>query len=103
MFILRRITSESNESNTSLGKHYSFVSRETNNENFYRTYSAYLGDDPDKVTDEFKKSVENEVFAFIISDDGSNLIPLWEKSFYYVMMSDGKTFTNLTYKPNHII
>ena len=99
MFILRRITSENNESNTCLGSIYHLTVKNSQTDEFFRSYKAYLGLDPDEIaTEDFKKNLENDVYAFITHDLGKEIIPLFKKSQYYVMVGDGKTFSNLTFK-----
>lgn len=95
MFILRRITSEWNEINTCLGEQYQFIPKNTNSYEFYRTYKVHLTQDPDEeITQEFKKSVENDVYGFLVY--GKEVMPLFANSQYYIMVGDGKTFANLT-------
>jgi len=95
MFILRRVTSEDREVNTCLGKSYILVLKNDNKEEFYRAYKAYLKEDPDQISEEFKNSVENDVFGFIVYENGSEFEVLYKKSFYYVMTESGKTFARL--------
>ena len=89
MFILRRMTSESNQVNTCLGTIYNLVEREKNPNEFYRTYAVYLGEDPDTLgrDEDFKKSVENDVYGFISCDSGKEIMPLFKQSHYYIMLS----------------
>lgn len=98
MFILRRMTSESNQVNTCLGTIYNLVEREKNPQEFYRTYAVYIGEDPDNVSEELKKSLENDVYGFISYDLGKEIMPLFRPSHYYIMLSDGKTFSNISFR-----
>jgi len=86
MLVLRRITSENLEINTALGDEYVLVLRERNKKDF----------------EKFTKSWSNEdlfeVYGLISFNDGSSIMPLYKKSNYYIMSSDGKTFDNLTEK-----
>jgi hypothetical protein len=86
MFILRRITSENIEINTCLGDYYVFVSRERNVDEFKRTVKLWSEDDTE------------DVYAVVTYNDGSNIMPLYKKSHYYVMASDGRTFANISEK-----
>lgn len=98
MFILRKITSKSNQVNVCLGVSYNLVEKESNANEFYRTYAAYLGNDPDEITEDFKKSVENDVYGFISHNLGKEIIPLFKSSSHYIMLSDGKTFSNVSFR-----
>jgi hypothetical protein len=86
MFILRRITSESIEINTCLGDYYVFVSRERNVDEFNRTVKLWSEDDTE------------DVYAVVTYNDGFDIMPLYKKSHYYVMASDGRTFANISEK-----
>lgn len=86
MFILRRIISEGVESNTCLGIDYVFVLREKSPKEFKRTTEQW---EPDDV---------KEVYGLVTFDDGAAIMPLYEESQYYIMTSDGKTFSNITKK-----
>jgi len=91
MFILRRVTSEGNEVNTVLGSTYNKFDKEMNSDEFNKTFDIYY---PDGYPD------WEEIYAFLVHEKGSQLIPLFRKSNYYVMMSDGKTFDNVSYYKN---
>jgi hypothetical protein len=86
MFILRRITSEKIEINTCLGDYYVLVSRERNVDEFKRTVKLWSEDDTE------------DVYAIVTYNDGSDIMPLYKKSHYYVMASDGRTFANISEK-----
>ena len=89
MFILRRITSESIEINTCLGKDYVLVLRERNEQEFNRTAEVAEWKDA-KIID--------EIYGFITFNDGADVVPLYLKSKYFVMASDGQTFSNISFK-----
>jgi hypothetical protein len=87
MFALRRITSENNEVNVSLGNAYNYVRKIENKAEYERVLNAWLlglarGDE--------------DIYGFITHNNGQDIIPLYKKSVYFVMMSDGKTFANIT-------
>jgi hypothetical protein len=86
MFILRRITSENIEINTCIGNYYVFVSRERNTDEFKRTIKLWSEDDTE------------DIYALITYDDGESIMPLYKKSYYYIMASDGRTFSNISFK-----
>lgn len=87
MFILRRITSESKEVNTVIGKTYNVIYPDRNKEDFEETLKIMHWEEKPE-----------DVYAFIIYDNGSTILALYKKSTYFMMCSDGKTFANLTYK-----
>jgi hypothetical protein len=86
MFILRRITSENIEINTCLGIDYVLISREKNLEEFKKTTELWTEED------------SKEVYGLVTYDEGESIMPLYKKSQYYVMIGDGKTFSNITDK-----
>lgn len=99
MFVLRRITGESNECNTCLGESYTYVAKERNESEFYRTYQVHLGNDADtEVTQSLMDSLEDKIYAFVVSENGKEVIPLYRPSSYFIMTSNGKTFDNLTFR-----
>lgn len=84
MFILRRITSQGLEANTCLGIEYVLVLKERNDDEF-REFTKLWNDDDLK-----------EVYGIISFEDGASIMPLYKKSAYYIMMSDGQTFTRVS-------
>ncbi len=86
MFILRRITSENVESNTSLGKNYILIDAEKNPDDYQKSLKSLIWSD------------DKELYGFISHDNGTKLIPLYKKSTYFIMASNGQTFSNITYK-----
>lgn len=85
MFILRRITSENVERNTVLGESYLLINAERNQKDFNESL-------------EIMKCEKEDVYGFISCNEGSKLIPLFKKSTYFIMMSNGQTFSNITQK-----
>lgn len=88
MFILRRITSENVEINTSLDDEYVLVTKQRNPKEFQETAGLL----------KFDKGMDKDVYGFVTFNDGENIMPLYEKSTYYIMASDGKTFANISFK-----
>lgn len=86
MFILRRISSKDLQANTCLGLEYVLVLKEENNEEFKERTKLWDEDDL------------KDVYGIIAFEDGSLIMPLYLKSSYYVMTSDGKTFANVSKK-----
>jgi len=86
MFILRRFTSEGFESNSVIGESYNPVYKETNLDEFNRTQEL------------MKFSEIDQIFCFMVYKNGSEILPLYKKSNYYMMTESGKTFANLTFR-----
>ena len=86
MFILRRITNQKLEINTSLGIEYVFVSKEKNEDEF--NFRVKLWGSADLI----------DVYGLICFEDSESIIPLYVDSSYYIMTSDGKTFANISKK-----
>jgi hypothetical protein len=89
MFILRRIADEKLEINTALGIEYVLVLREENKDEF--DFRVELWDDA---------KLDN-VYGLVCFEDSESIIPLYRDSSYYVMTSDGKTFSNISEKKHH--
>ena len=91
MYTLRRITSESIEINTCVGLEYTLILKERNEVEFQKTSKLMKWDEAKMIS---------EIYGFIShsNNNGCGIIPLYKKSNYFVMMSDGKTFSNITYK-----
>lgn len=89
MFILRRITSESIEINDCLGVSYIMILKERNRAEFENTAKNMGWDDAD---------MTRYMYGFIVYDNGSKTIPLYQESLYFIMASDGKTIANISNK-----
>ena len=89
MFILRRITRELNEINTCLDIEYVLTLKEINTEEFEKTLKSLHWDD---------EVSSKGVYGFVTFHNGESVMPLYEKSNYFIMSSDGKTFANITKK-----
>jgi hypothetical protein len=87
MFILRRITPEGNEANTCIGNSYLIVRKVENKEEYERTLNAWLLG---------LKRDDDDVYGFVISNNRQDIAPLYKKSVYFVMMSNGQTFANIS-------
>jgi len=89
MFILRRITSESNEINEIIGSTYHLILRERQPKEFKEALK------------EFSYPDDNEFMYGVIlywENNSHRIMPLYKKSHYFIMTESGKTFSNLTYK-----
>lgn len=86
MFILRRITSEGYESNQVLGDEYSLIEKFHSEK--YKDALEAIGQQPN----------EEEIYCLLIHNRGSDIIPLYRKSTYYIMTSNGQTFKNISFR-----
>lgn len=97
-YTLRRISSQGVQMNFELGNSYTVVSRfeayEWFKEDFKRIYDKEHVADNDPASDEDTKIV----YAFVGSQGGIDVYPLFRGQQAYIMTSEGKTFSNLTIK-----
>lgn len=89
-FILRTHSKQTGvQTNVALGNSYTLVNSEWAVEEFKRTNDSW-------------KAAElhepGELYAYILTEDGSDVVPLFKRCFNYVMTGDGKTFANVTFK-----
>jgi hypothetical protein len=100
MFILRRISGDGVEMNFELGQTYTIVERFFAYESFEREFERFFNRphvaDMDPTSDEMTK----KVYAFVGTDGGLNIYPLYLGQKAYIMTDSGKTFNNLTIKPD---
>lgn len=85
MLILRRITGEKAEINTVIGNGYILVNSLSNK------------DDYEKLLKEWK-ALADDIYGFVIYNNGVSIMPLYKKSYYFMMTENGATFANLTFK-----
>jgi hypothetical protein len=86
MFILRRITPKLVETNTYLGLDYALVLKKQSSDEFL------------DVTKQWKVEDTETVYGLITFDDGESIMPLYNNSTYYIMTTEGKTFSNVSEK-----
>jgi len=90
MYTLRRINSDKLEINTNLNENYVLVLEEKNKKEFSNIGTKILKfETPEELKD---------IYGFVSFNEGQSIIPLYKKSQYYIMQSDGKTFDNITLK-----
>lgn len=98
MYTLRRISSNGVEMNFALGKSYTVVHRLTAYEEFRQDFTVFYKKphvaDLDPNADEDTKAV----YAFVSTENGDNVYPLYSKQHAYIMTESGSTFSNLTLK-----
>jgi len=94
MFILRRYTGESSEINQSLGDSYVLVKKDVNFDAFKETYSIFT----EGGSYDLDSPISDNIYMFIVCKKGSEVIPLYRPSTYYIMTENGATFANLTFK-----
>lgn len=97
MYTLRTFNEEGIERNQYLGNSYEYVNREVNSEAFRMLYKKAFGEGHVADLDENATQASKECLGFLTNEKG-DLIYLSKKETYYVMSSDGKTFSNLTYR-----
>lgn len=97
MYTLRTIV-KNVQLNKSLGEDYAVIERETNYEEFAKTFKTCF--QTEHVADDDKESTRftQNCYAFIVHNEGSAIIPLYKNQSVYVMTESGKTFSNLSYK-----
>lgn len=84
MFILKRTTSDNNQIHSILGDSYLLQHQVHNKQEFQRTMKAYG-----------YESYADDIYAFIVYNDGANIKPLFSKSTYAVMCSNGDLYQQL--------
>jgi hypothetical protein len=96
-YTLRRITKDKVQ-NTYLGKEYFQIDRETNYEEFCKTYELLFGENHVADLDSESNSHMRNHFGFIISEGAKDIHSLLKYQSIYIVSESGKTFSNLTYK-----
>jgi len=94
MYTLKEIGSDSVITHDYLGYGFSVVNKETSTEYFDKSYRAW------SQVDEMDANLKmnDAIFAFVISEGGREIFPLYKNRFYYIVTENGKTFNNLTFK-----
>ncbi len=99
-FILRRISTRGVEMNFALGGKYTVVHKAEAPEEFHRDlrrhHGVYDGNPVDSVS---ALPVDESIYAFVGSEGGLDIYPLYINQSNYIMTDGGKTFHNLTVKP----
>jgi|GEM_PF-2888894 len=85
MFILKRTTSQSIEINDCLGVSYVIILKESNNVEFEKMAKIMKWNDAD---------IAKDIYGFITYNNGADIMPLYLKSHYLIMVSDGKTVSS---------
>lgn len=96
MFVLRKITGSGIQSNICLNKVYNLIiyhpnvssHKHSNDEEFIRTLEL----------PEFKDLERDKIYGFIIYEEGSKIEPLYKAQKNYIVMSDGNTFANISWR-----
>ncbi len=88
MFILRKVTGSGIQSNTCLNKVYNLITEEEKEE-----FDCTM-----KLDDYRDEETKSKIYAFIVYNEGSEIIPLYKAQRNYIMCSDGKTFANISFK-----
>ena len=88
MFVLRKIFGCGVENNFILGNSYQLILAEHNSLEFQDVARREFGDE-----------FNDECYGFVIGEDINIIHSLWRKQKNYIMMENGNTFANLTYRP----
>jgi hypothetical protein len=86
MFILRRIDPDKVETNTYLDVYYTLVLKEKHKAVFDEATKLWSEDDL------------KSVYGLVCVEDIDLVMPLYSGSSYYIMTSEGKTFSNISPK-----
>ena len=87
MFILRKINGLGIQSNKVIGTDYVLL-RKGDGKEFEKTMEL----------EPYFTSLKESIYAFVIFNDGHDVLPLYIDQQNYMMSSDGNTFANLTLK-----
>lgn len=98
MYTLRRISSNGIEMNSALGKSYTVVNRFVSYEEFRQDFAVVFGKPHVADMDENADSDTKSVYAFVGTENGDKIYPLYSKQQAYIMTESGATFSNLTLK-----
>ena len=88
MFILRRVTSRGIEMCFCLGEDYNLTTVEANAEEFCRHMNLWTGGGV----------ADKEIYGFIAYNQGKAIQPLYVKSKYFIKLSNGDVFADISYK-----
>jgi len=96
MFTLRRMTATGVEMNQIIGDEYTLIHKERNKWEFDDFFKHHFGKPPVDDLDAKADADTKECYAFVIN--GSFVQPLYKVQDAYIMTSDGKTFSNVSFK-----
>lgn len=95
MLVLRRISSEGIEMNHVVGDTYTYIHRDTNSEEFRKTFKAVFDRDPISFNGLADNDTKN-CYAFVCHHGHTQ--PLYKNQKNFMMTENGNTFANLSYK-----
>lgn len=98
MYTLRSISKTGLQRNENLGSNYSLVHRDYNYPEFQRQFKFIFDKDHVADNDPESNGDTKDTYAFVISENGGQIFPLYKTFDYYIMTDSGKTFDNLSYK-----
>lgn len=87
MFVLRRIVPDGDTVNTCIGDHYNLVLKKENTKEYKKTLDAWLLG---------LKRDDEDIYGFVVYKGDTEIMPLYKKSVYFIMMSNGQTFENIS-------
>ena len=80
--------------NQVIGDGYTYINRETNYDEFCRSFKVYFDKDHVADLDEESDGDTKNCYAFVVN--GAFLQPLYKNQKNFIMTESGKTFDNLT-------
>lgn len=94
-YTLRRISGQGVEMNFNLGNGYTVVHKDNAPEKFKEDFKLFFN----SPYVELEKGGDSEfVYAFVGTECGTSVYPLYKDQRAYIMLPDGGTFSNITYK-----
>lgn len=95
MYTLRRISGPGVEMNFALGQSYTVVHRFISYEDFQRSFQAFYQKPHVADLDPTADWETLNVFAFVVSENGTSVHPLYKDQQSYIMTENGGTFSKL--------
>lgn len=96
MFTLRRYSGSGVQMNQMIGDGYTLIDRESNYDDFCKTFEAIFQRKHVADLDETSDKDTKDCYAFVCN--GSFVQPLYKNQKNFIMTSGGKTFDNVSYK-----
>lgn len=92
-YTLRRISTEGVELNLNLGNGYTVVHKDHAPERFKEDFKLFFN------ATYVDCEIDSEsVYAFVSTECGKSVYPLYKGQKAYIMLPDGSTFSNVTFK-----
>ena len=94
MFALRKITEEQTEMNIDLGKSYTIVHQLSKSE-FDRLFNVVYKETIETSDSMDLKDMRERVYAFVTTENGFEILPIFRNHKNYIMTESGKTFSKI--------